>query len=127
MPVDKKTKQYVFLHGITTIIDSRLVVKCSFCTNWFRMGSEVRLINRCAIGLNEHLSLLATPHQRAPALRRGKKHGMDLYGDHTSTCMAHSVAAKSHDWAVGVPSPLLRSAGHVHQGKTAEFFIPQKA
>jgi len=38
---------------------------------------------------------------------------MDLYGDHTSTCTAHSGATKAHDWAVGVLDPLFRSAGHV--------------
>jgi hypothetical protein len=30
----------------------------------------------------------------------GKKHGMDLFGDHTSTCTAHSGTTKTHDWAV---------------------------
>jgi hypothetical protein len=29
------------------------------------------------------------------------------------TCTAHSGATKAHDWAVGVISPLFRSAGHV--------------
>ena len=38
---------------------------------------------------------------------------MDLYGDHTSTCTAHSGATKAHDWAVGVLGPLFRTAGHV--------------
>ena len=38
---------------------------------------------------------------------------MDLYGDHTSTCTAHSGATKAHDWAVGVLGPLFRSSGHV--------------
>ena len=37
---------------------------------------------------------------------------MDLFGDHTSTCTAHSGATKAHDWAVGVLGPLFRSAGH---------------
>jgi hypothetical protein len=36
-----------------------------------------------------------------------------LYGDHTSTCTAHSGATKAHDWAVGVLGPLFRTAGHV--------------
>ena len=52
-------------------------------------------------------------NQRAPALCGCKKHGMDLFGDHTSTCTAHSGATKAHDWAVGVLGPLFRSAGHV--------------
>jgi hypothetical protein len=30
-----------------------------------------------------------------------KKHALDLYGDHTSTCTAHSGATKAHDWMVG--------------------------
>jgi hypothetical protein len=38
---------------------------------------------------------------------------MELYGDHTSTCTAHSAATKAHDWAVGVLGPLFRTAGHV--------------
>ena len=38
---------------------------------------------------------------------------MDLFGDHTSACIAHSGATKAHDWAVGVLGPLFRSAGHV--------------
>jgi hypothetical protein len=38
---------------------------------------------------------------------------MDLYGDHTSTCTAHSGATKAHNWAVGVLGPLFRSVGHV--------------
>jgi hypothetical protein len=40
-------------------------------------------------------------------------HGMDLFGDHTSTCTAHSGATKAHDWAVGVLGPLFRTAGHI--------------
>ena len=47
------------------------------------------------------------------ALSGCKKHGMDLYGDHTSTCTAHSGATKAHDWAVGVLGALFRTAGHV--------------
>ncbi len=37
---------------------------------------------------------------------------MDFDGDHTSTCAAHSGATKAHDWMVGVPGPLFRTAGH---------------
>ena len=37
---------------------------------------------------------------------------MDLFGDHTSTCTAHSVATKAHDWAVGVLGPLFLTDGH---------------
>jgi hypothetical protein len=59
------------------------------------------------------LASLPRRNQRSPALCGCKKHGMDLYGDHTSTCTAHSGATKAHDWAVGVLGPLFRSAGHV--------------
>ena len=38
---------------------------------------------------------------------------MDLHGDHTSTCTAHSGATKAHDWMVIVIGPLFRTAGHV--------------
>jgi hypothetical protein len=48
----------------------------------------------------------------ASALCGCKKHGMDLFGDHTSTCTAHSGVTKAHDWAVGVLGPLFRTAGH---------------
>ena len=41
-----------------------------------------------------------------------KKHALDLYGDHTSTCTAHSGATKAHDWMVSVLGPLFRTAGH---------------
>ena len=51
-------------------------------------------------------------NQRAPALCGCKKHGMDLFGDHTSTCTAHSGATNAHDWAVGVLCPLFRTAEH---------------
>jgi hypothetical protein len=59
------------------------------------------------------LASLPRRNQRSPALCGCKKHGMDLYGDHTSTCTAHSGATKAHDWAVGVRGPLFRTAGHV--------------
>jgi len=58
------------------------------------------------------LASLPRRNQRAPALCGCKKHGMDLFGDHTSTCTVHSVATKAHDWAVGVLGPLFRTAGH---------------
>ena len=58
------------------------------------------------------LASLPRRNQRAPALCGCKKHGMDLFGDHTSTCSAHSGATKAHDWAVGVLGPLFRTAGH---------------
>jgi hypothetical protein len=48
-----------------------------------------------------------------PVRLQEEKHGMDLHGDHTSTCTAHSGATKAHDWAVGVLGPLFRTAGHV--------------
>ena len=38
------------------------------------------------------LASLPRRNQRAPALCGCKKHGMDLFGDHTSTCTAHSGA-----------------------------------
>jgi hypothetical protein len=41
-----------------------------------------------------------------------KRHALDLYGDHTSTCTAHSGATKAHDWMVSVLGPLFRTAGH---------------
>jgi len=41
-----------------------------------------------------------------------KRHALDLYGDHTSTCTAHSGATKAHDWIVSVLGPLFRTAGH---------------
>jgi hypothetical protein len=58
------------------------------------------------------LASLPRRNQRAPALCGCKKHGMDLFGDHTSTCTAHFGATKAHDWAVGVLVPLFRTAGH---------------
>jgi hypothetical protein len=68
------------------------------------------------------LASLPRRNQLSPALCGCKKHGMDLYGDHTSTCTAHSGATKAHDWAVGVLCPLFRTAGHVvrtQHGNTA--------
>jgi hypothetical protein len=59
------------------------------------------------------LASLPRRNQLSPALCGCKKHGMDLYGNHTSTCTAHSGATKAHDWAVGVLCPLFRTAGHV--------------
>jgi hypothetical protein len=59
------------------------------------------------------LASLPRRNQRSPALCGCKKHGMDLYGDHTSTCTAHSGATKAHDWAVRVLGPLFQRAGHV--------------
>ncbi len=35
-----------------------------------------------------------------------------MYGDHTSTCTAHSSATKTHDWMVSVLGPMSRTAGH---------------
>jgi hypothetical protein len=50
---------------------------------------------------------------KSPLVQCGcKKHAMDLYGDHTSTCTAHSGATKAHDWMVGALGPLFRTAGH---------------
>jgi hypothetical protein len=62
--------------------------------HWADMGLEVPV-----------LASLPLRNQRAPALCGCKKHGMDLFGDHTSTCTAHSGATKAHDWAVGVLGP----------------------
>ena len=59
------------------------------------------------------LTSLPRRNQRAPALCSCKKHGVNLHGDYTSTCTAHSGAKKAHDWAVGVLGPLFRSAGHL--------------
>jgi hypothetical protein len=58
------------------------------------------------------LASLPRRNQRVSDLCGCKKHGMDLFGDHTSTCSAHSGATKAHDWAVGVLGPLFRTAGH---------------
>ena len=41
-----------------------------------------------------------------------KKHCMDVDGDHTATCTAHSGATKAHDWMVSVLGPLFRTARH---------------
>ena len=41
-----------------------------------------------------------------------KRHALDLYGDHTSTCTTHSGATKAHDWMVSALGPLFRTAGH---------------
>ena len=41
-----------------------------------------------------------------------KRHALDLYGDHTSTCTAYSGATKAHAWMVSVLGPLFRTAGH---------------
>jgi hypothetical protein len=71
------------------------------------------------------LASLPRRNQRSPALCGFKKHGMDLYGNHTSTCTAHSSATKVHDWAVGVLGPLFRTAGHVartQHGVTASVY-----
>jgi hypothetical protein len=69
------------------------------------------------------LASLPRRNQHSLALCCCKKHGMDLYCDHMSTCTAHSCAmktctarscaTKTHDWAVRVLGPLFRSVGHV--------------
>jgi hypothetical protein len=41
-----------------------------------------------------------------------KKHCMDVDGDHTANCTAHSGATKAHGWLVGVLGPLFHTAGH---------------
>ena len=52
------------------------------------------------------LSSLPRLHNR-PITKCGcKKRALDLYGDHTSTCTAHSGATKAHDWMVGALGPL---------------------
>jgi hypothetical protein len=59
------------------------------------------------------LSSLPRLHNR-PITKCGcKKHALDLYGDHTATCTAHSGATKAHDWMVGTLGPLFRTAGHI--------------
>jgi hypothetical protein len=58
------------------------------------------------------LASLPRPNQRSTALCGHKKHGMDLFSDHTSTCTAHSGVTKAHDWSVGVLGPLFLTAGH---------------
>ena len=58
------------------------------------------------------LSSLPRLHNSPLAKCGCKKHPLDLYGDHTSTCTAHSGATKAHDWMVSVLGPLFRTAGH---------------
>ena len=58
------------------------------------------------------LSSLPRLHNSPLAKCGCKKHALDLYGDHTSTCTAHSGATKAHDWMVSVLGPLFRTAGH---------------
>ena len=66
--------------------------------------------------------LASLPHrnQRLPALCCCKKHCMDLYVDHTSTCTAHSGATKAHDLALRVLGPLFQTAGHVAHNMTSQ-------
>ena len=58
------------------------------------------------------LSSLPRLHNSPLAKCGCKKHPLDLYGDHTSTCTAHSGATKARDWMVSVLGPLFRTAGH---------------
>ena len=52
----------------------------------------------------EFPTLAALPRlHNSPLAKCGcKKFCMDLHGDHTSTCTAHSGATKAHDWMVSV-------------------------
>jgi hypothetical protein len=59
------------------------------------------------------LSSLPRLHNRPLAKCGCKKHALDLYGDHISTCTAHSGATKAHDWMVCALGPLFRTAGHI--------------
>jgi hypothetical protein len=54
------------------------------------------------------LSSLPRLHNSPLAKCGCKKHPLDLYGDHTSTCTAHSGATKAHDWMFSVLGPLSR-------------------
>jgi len=54
------------------------------------------------------LSSLPRLHNSPLAMCSCKKHALDLYGDHTSTCTAHSGATKAHDGMVGLLGPLFR-------------------
>ena len=56
------------------------------------------------------LSCLPRLHNSPLAKCGCKKHPLDLNGDHTSTCTAHSGATKAHDWMVSVLGPLFRTA-----------------
>ena len=58
------------------------------------------------------LAALPSLHNNPLAKCGCKKFCMDLHGDHTSTCTAHSGATKAHDWMVSVLGPLFRTAGH---------------
>jgi hypothetical protein len=59
------------------------------------------------------LSSLPRLHNHPFAKCGCKKHDLDLYCDHISTCTAHSGATKSHDWMVGALGQLFRTAGHI--------------
>jgi hypothetical protein len=58
-------------------------------------------------------SSLPRLHNRLLAKCGCKKHDLDLYGEHISTCTVHSGATKAHDWMVGALGPLFRTAGHI--------------
>ena len=63
------------------------------------------------VGLPVLSSLPRLPN--SPLAKCGcKRHALDLYGDHTSTCTTHSGATKAHDWMVSALGPLFRTAGH---------------
>jgi hypothetical protein len=57
-------------------------------------------------------SSLPRVHNRPLAKCGCKKHALDLYNDHISTCTAHSGATKAHDWMEGALGLLFRTAGH---------------
>ena len=46
-----------------------------------------------------------------------KKFAIDAFGDHVSTCTAHSCANKAHDWAVDQLADLFRTT---HKVKTQQ-------
>ena len=52
-------------------------------------------------------------HHNNPLAKCGcKKQRIDLHGDHTATCAAHSGATKAHGWMFFSLGPLFRTAGH---------------
>ena len=59
------------------------------------------------LGLEVPILSSLSHHHNNPLTKCGcKEHCMDFHGDHTSTCTAHSVATKTHDWMVGLLGPL---------------------
>jgi hypothetical protein len=68
---------------------------------------EAAVGNGATLGLEVPVLSSLPRRNNSPLAKCGcKKHALDLYGNHNSTCTAHSGATKAHDWMVGVPGPL---------------------